>query len=106
MASNWIGKEQETKYYVFLNKFSIVQLYIINVDLPSNDRCPFCARVLVGSFNDITSFALLVLAYGYKISFSLGSRWILLRKSSNCCAVITDLPLTLSNKLFVFTKLC
>lgn len=49
---------------------------------------PRCALYLLGSYCWIRSLALEVLAYGYKISFSRGSRCVLFRNSTNWAAVI------------------
>lgn len=51
---------------------------------PSKLSKPFWALNLFGSYSWMRSFARAGLAYGYRISFSLGSRCVLLRKSTNC----------------------
>jgi hypothetical protein len=49
---------------------------------------PLCALYLLGSYCWIRSLALEVLAYGYKISFSRGSRCVLFRNSTSWAEVI------------------
>lgn len=50
---------------------------------PSKLSNPFCALNLLGSYSWMRSFARAGFAYGYRISFSLGSRCVLLRKSTS-----------------------
>lgn len=51
---------------------------------PSKLRSPFCALNLFGSYSWMRSLARAGFAYGWRISFSLGSRCVLFRKSTNC----------------------
>lgn len=51
---------------------------------PSKLSSPFWALNLFGSYSWMRSLARAGFAYGYSISFSLGSRWVLFRKSTSC----------------------
>lgn len=63
---------------------SIFIIKFIHLKNPSKLSKPFCELNLFGSYCMIMSLARAGLAYGNKISFSLGSRCVLLRKSTNC----------------------
>ena len=72
--------------YLYWIHFSVL-LKIIWYKIKKN-YIPRWALYLLGSYWDIRSFARDVFAYGYKISFSRGSLWVLLRNSTNWAADI------------------
>lgn len=55
---------------------------------PSELNWPFCELNLFGSYWHMISLARVGFAYGCKISFNLGSRWVLFKNSTNCAVDI------------------
>lgn len=69
------------KIWIFRNYRNSLWNYLRN---PSKLSNPFCALNLFGSYSWMRSFARAGFAYGWSISFSLGSRCVLFKKSTSC----------------------